>query len=292
MRHEYRNHYESLQKRDFRAAIIRLLETDYKVLGSRKVLGMLANDLVELHREFYPELEGRAPGTVVWRTTDARCGKPSYGTRVEDVPVKTVYLPLVTDQDIAVRVARQYGKKRVQKQVERDVEVMARLVKSAYAQGGLLSHAELSALMNRSLGAVGDYLARYHATHDDILPTKGIMLDQGSRPTHKAIIIALYEQGYSEPAISKKTDHSLEAVGRYLRAYRNIKLLLERGLTTTELMRTTGLGRHVVLQYQTLVWNYHPDLKPTEKQTVAEDKPPSTTEHIKTNLPEYFPKRK
>ena len=265
MQPEYRNHYESLQKRDFRAAILRLLETEYRVLGSRKVLGLLANDIVELHREFYPEIAGRAPGTVVWRTTDARCGKPSYGTRVEDVPVKTVYLPLVTDEDIEVRVQRHHhGKKNVQKQVDRDVEVMARLVKSAYAQGGLLSHAELSTLMNRGLGTVGKYLKRYHETHDDILPTKGIMLDQGSRPTHKAIIIALYEQGLDEPAISRQTEHSLEAVGRYLRTYKNIKTLMAKGLTQVEMMRTLSLGRATVVQYQKIACHHHPELEPVK----------------------------
>ncbi len=266
MRPEYRNHYESLQKREFRAAIIRLLETEYKILGSRKVLGMLANDILELHREFYPDIAQRAPGTVVWRTTDARCGKPSYGTRVEDVPVKTVFLPLVTEEDIEVRVQRHYGKKNVLKQVDRDVEVMARLVKSAYEQGGLLSHAELSTLMNRSLSTVGKYLQRYHATHDDILPTKGIMLDQGSRPTHKAIIIALYEQGLDEPAISKQTEHSLEAVGRYLRTYKNIKTLMEKGLTQIEIMRTLSLGRATVVQYQKIVRHHHPELESKQKQ--------------------------
>lgn len=273
MQPEYRNHYESLQKREFRSAIIRLLETEYKILGSRKVLGMLANDILELHREFYPDIAKRAPGTVVWRTTDARCRKPSYGTRVEDVPVKTVFLPLVTEGDIDVRVQRHYGKQNVQKQVDRDVEVMARLVKSAYEQGGLLSHAELSTLMNRSLGTVGKYLQRYHATHDDILPTKGIMLDQGSRPTHKAIIIALYEQGLDEPGISQRTEHSLEAVGRYLRSYKNTKTLMEKGLTQIEIMRTLSLGRATVVQYQEIACHHHPELESKQKQEAEVSEP-------------------
>lgn len=262
-----RNNYESLQKRDFRHAIIRLLERDYKLLGSRRVLGMLANDIVELQREFFPDLSRCAPGTIVWRTTDARCGKPSYGTRTEDVPVKTVFLPLVTEEDIEVRLQRFWGKGKVQKQFERDVDVVARLVKSAHAQGGLLSQAEVSALINRGLGTVSRYIQRYHETHEDILPTKGIMLDQGSRPTHKAMIIALHEQGHDEVAISRKTQHSLEAVGRYLRAYRNIKLLMKKGLDETEMLQATGLGRRMVNEYAKIVRYHHPRLKPEENQS-------------------------
>lgn len=266
MQPEVRNNYESLPKRNLRNAIIRLLENNYKLLGSRRVLGMLANDIVDLHREFYPDLEKQEPGTIVWRTTDAGCGKPSYGTRVEDMPVKTVFLPLVTDKDIDLRIRRFYGKQKVLKQVERDVEVVARLIKSAYAQGGLLSQAELSTIMNRGLSTISKYIRRYHETHDDILPTKGIMLDQGSRPTHKASIIALFEQGYDELTISEKTDHSLDAVGRYLRAYRNIKFLMEKGLSLVELTRTTGLGKYTVVQYQELVRKHHPELEPKDKQ--------------------------
>ena len=260
MKPNYRNNYEALQKRDFRNGIIRLLETNYKILGSRRVLGMIANDILELHREFFPELSQQSPGTIVWRTTDASCSKPSYGTRTEDMPVKTVFLPLVTEEDIAIRLERFWGKGKVQRQFERDVAVVARLVKSAYDQGGLLSQAEVSALINRSLGTVSRYIHRYHQTHQDILPTKGIMLDQGCRPTHKAMIIALYEQGHDEVAISQKTQHSLEAVGRYLRTYKNIKLLMIKGLTEAELIQATGKSKRLINEYRKIIQYHHPRL--------------------------------
>ena len=97
---------------------------------------------------------------------------------------------------------------------------MARLIKSAYEQGGLLSGAELSVLPNRSLTTIGRYMRLYHETHQDILPTKGMILDQGSKPTHKASIIDLYEQRYPEVDIARFTNHSIEAVEDTLRAIR------------------------------------------------------------------------
>ncbi len=274
MKTEVRNRYESLPKRNFRTAIIRLLEEQYKILGSHKVLAMVADDIMQLHREFYPDIEQRSGGSIVWRTTGAQCHKPSYGTRVEDYEVKTVILPLVTEEDVVDRIRRHYGKDGACKQRDRDIAVLARLVKSAYEQGGLLSGAELSVLLNRSLTTIGKYIQQYHETHDDILPTKGIMLDQGSRPTHKAAIIDLYEQGYPEPDIARLTTHTLEAVGRYLRSYKNIKFLMVKELNLMEIVRTTGLGRSTVVQYQKLVMQYHPDLKPKDKQkdTTKKDK--------------------
>ena len=46
-----RDRYESVQKRGFRAALIRLLETEYKIIGSHRVLATLADDIEQLQRE-------------------------------------------------------------------------------------------------------------------------------------------------------------------------------------------------------------------------------------------------
>lgn len=260
MKGKARNRYASIPKRNFRNAVVRLLEEEYKILGSHKVIQMVADDIVSLHREFYPEIDKRRVGHIVWRTTGANCKKPSYGTKVEDYEIKHVVLPLVTDEDVADRIRRFYGPSGATKQIDRDIEVMARLVKSAYEQGGLLSGAELSVLLNRSLSTIGKYMTRYHETHADILPTKGMILDQGSKPTHKSSIISLYEQGYPEPDIARLTQHTLESVGRYLRYYKNVKLLVEKEFSIMEMVRTTGLGKSTVIQYRDLVYLHHPDL--------------------------------
>jgi hypothetical protein len=55
---QIRNRYESIGKRDFKTALIRLLEKDYKVLGSRRVLMMLADDVEQLHQEYYTSQKG------------------------------------------------------------------------------------------------------------------------------------------------------------------------------------------------------------------------------------------
>jgi len=271
MKRQAGNRYESIPKRSFRNAIIRLLEGQYKLIGSHKVIQMIADDVVALHREFYPEIEKRPLGSIVWRTTAATVKKPSYGTKVEDYEVKTVILPLVSEEDVEQRIRMFYGQENARKQQERDMAVMARLVKSAYEQGGLLSGAEVSVLLNRSLTTIGRYMRLYHETHDDILPTKGMILDQGSKPTHKAAIINLYEQGYPEVDIARLTNHTIEAVSRYIKNYKRIQLMLEKGFNLIEMVRLTGMGRSTIIQYRELVYRYHPKLKPP-----AEAKPAAT----------------
>lgn len=265
MKNNYRNRYESIPRRSFRSAIVRLLEEEYKIIGSHKVIAMVADDIMQLQREFYPQVENGALGSIRWRTTAVQSRKPSYGTKVEDYEVKVVTLPLVNESDVEMRINQFYGRPKqnenYKKQQERDIEVMARLVKSAYEQGGLLSGAELSVLLNRSLTTIGRYLRIYHETHDDILPTKGMILDQGSKPTHKAAIIDLYEQGYPEVDIARMTNHQIESTSRYIKAYKKIKLLLEREFNLMEMVRITGMGRSTIIQYRELVWRYHPNLK-------------------------------
>ena len=260
------NRYHSIGKRTFRNAIVKHCEEHYKILGSRKVLQMLADDIMELHKEFYPEAEQRGMGWIVWRTTSSDCKKPSYGTKAEDYKIKTVVLPLVTDDDVEARMVGEAAKENGKfiKQQQRDMQVMVRLIRSAYEQGGILSGAELSVLLNRSLTTIGRYLKEYHRNHKDILPTKGNILDQGSSPTHKGIVIDLYEQGYPETDIMRLTTHNIESVSRYIKAYKNVLLMLEKSLSLMEMVRVTGSGRSTILQYRELVYLYHPELKTDE----------------------------
>lgn len=276
MKNKALSRYESIPKRSFRNAIIRLLEENYKLLGSHKVIQMITDDIVVLHKEFFPEQDKESFGHIVWRTTKATNRKPSYGTKAEDYEVQTVVLPLVTDDDIENRIKSHYahpdkdGRVDYEKQIERDIKVMARLCKSAAEQGGWLTGAELSVLLNRSLTTIGRYIRIYHETHDDILPTKGMMLDQGSKPTHKAAIINLFEQGYPEPDIARLTNHTIESTSRYIKRYKDIKLLLEKKFNLMEMVRITGMGRSTILQYRELVYLYHPSLKEKMKKGLDE----------------------
>ena len=267
MKNKVRNRYSSIPKRNFHNGIIRLLEEQFKVLGSHKVLQLIADEIVNLHKEFYPEIEKHSFGHVVWRTTSANSRKPSYGTRAEDYETRTVILPLITEEDIESRICNYYGKnENYKKQTERDIDKMAHLIKSAYEQGGLLSGAELSVLLNRSLTTITRYIRHYHKRNNDILPTKGIMLDQGSKPTHKASIINLYEQGYPEVDIARFTNHTIESTSRYIKAYKNIKLLIQKGFGLMEMVRITGMGAKTIIQYRDLIYQYHPELRKKEAE--------------------------
>jgi hypothetical protein len=258
-----RDRYESIAKRDFKTALIRLLEGEYKVLGSRRILSMLSDDLEQLHQEYFPERNRLESGDIVWQTTKDDGQRPNYGKKTEDYAVQTVILPLIRKEDLEHRVYFRGGDKntRYQHSEARDMEQMVRLIKSAKSQGGLLSGAELSVLMNRSLTTIGKYLKAHFTRTGEVLPLKGYVLDQGSNPTHKGIIIELYEQAVAPADIVLKTGHTQEAVDRYIKAYDQVLALARKKHDAVSISQITGRSINTVRQYLRLVQDFHPECK-------------------------------
>ena len=257
---QFRDRYESIHKRNFRSALIHMLETEYKMLGSRKILEMLADDIEDLHRECYPSIDGVGFGEIVFRTTKDDGQRQSYGKKVEDYGSITVILPLITKEDIERRIYYKKGDRNsnYEHREARDIETMVRLIKSTHAQGGLLSGAEVSVLMNRSLGTIRKYLDAYRKKTGEILPLKGYVLDLGSLPTHKAIIISLYEQGISPADIVLKTSHSQDAVDRYIKQYDQIRILIRKGLDEKAIKEITGRSMKTAKEYIKLYYDLNP----------------------------------
>lgn len=256
-----RDLFSSLEKRSFRSALLRLLESEYKLIGSRRVLNALADDIESLQEEYFPHKDRFEAGVIGWVTTRKSERKPSYGKRTEDYQTVMVYLPLVTGGDIDKRVFVKAGTRNSNYRInrERDIETMVRLLNSAWSQGGMLSQAELCVLMNRSLTTIRKYIAEYEARHpQEALPLKGYILDQGSRPTHKGIILNLYEQGVDPTDIARRTNHGLDAVDRYIKAYERVKGLYRKGMGNSEIQKVTGLSRKVVEAYLSIAKHFHP----------------------------------
>ena len=227
------------------------------------MLDLLADDIEELHREFFPLAEEVGIGEIVFRTTRDNGERQSYGKRAEDYATTTLKLPLIVPDDIERRMYYKKGDRNsnYRHREARDIETMVRLLKSAKAQGGLLTGADLSVLMNRALTTIRKYLDAYEKKTGEILPLKGYVLDQGSQPTHKGIIVSLYEQGISPADIVLKTSHSQSAVDRYIKQYDQIKKLLRRGLDEKAIQEITGRTMKVVREYCTLYRSLNPSAK-------------------------------
>jgi len=258
--------YQSITKRNFKSAVMHLLETEYKLVGSHRIIELIAEDVEALGREFYPPAERTASGSLIWTATLDDGQKAQPGKRTEEYGTVTVALPLITPEDIAEKLKPcPKGQQREQSR-QQDIQRMARIIKAGIANPGkpaVLTLAELSVILNRSLETVRGYVQEYYQQTGEWLPIKGYRMDQGAAPSHKGQVLDLYEQGLEPPDIARKTAHSLKSVERYIKDYERVKLLMSKGLSVPEIMHGTGRGRKVVLEYQAIACRYHPELRPS-----------------------------
>jgi hypothetical protein len=273
-----RDRYEAITKRTYKQSVVHLLETEYKLLGSHRVLEQLAEDLEELHRQYFGDASKMAPGVLCWRTQSLEDQKIKYAKRAEDYKAKTIYLPYIEPSDVEKRMRHRKGV-RNDNWVEsdrREIQQTVRLLKSAYEQGTSLTIGELAVIMNRSLSVIGRYIKNHYAEHpDEALPLRGYIYDQGSNPTHKALICTLHERGENEMDIARKTNHRLSSVGRYINHYQRVIQLMKRKINLNDIARLIGIGNRVVLEYSRIAQHFHPELM--KKQTLRMTKKTNKT---------------
>ncbi len=178
------NPYASIEKRTFRAALIHLLETEYRIIGSHRILKVLAEDIEALVEEFYPKAERLHSGDLVWTCTGDEGRKAQPGKPTEEYKTVTVILPLLTREELhehVERCGRGQAAARMRARYQRQIQ---RLVTAAAEQGGLLTLAELSTILGIGLEQVHQCVVAIEAETGKPLPLKGYKMDQGSRPTH------------------------------------------------------------------------------------------------------------
>lgn len=182
--------------------------------------------------------------------------RPKRGQHIQHIPMKLVTLTFLCDED--VQMIRDGFKTR-----ELRIKRMVRWVDQAFDQGALLTQLDLAVLLNVCDSVVSGYVNEYQNLTGRLLPTRGNIHDLSGAITHKREIIALYLQGNDTPRIARKTNHSKEAVDRYIRDFETVRLLADK--VTTDLDRIGQLGRvnpRVVQQYL--------DLLPTDPRRARE----------------------
>lgn len=248
------NPYASIAKRSFESALIRLLQEEYRFLGGPRIMRLLVEDVQTLIAEYYPETGQMSSGSLVWTCTADEGKKAEAGKPTEAYKTVTVRLPLVTQEEVQSYTEQKNGVH------EREKRQVARLVKAAAEQGGLLTIAELSVIVNRSYDKVRQYIREWQEETGELLPLKGYRMDQGASPTHKVEIVRLFEQGQEPPDIARLTSHSLKSVERYLKDYERVKLLLKSGHDANAIALMINRGRTVVVEYMKIAQEHHPEL--------------------------------
>jgi transposase len=68
----------------------------------------------------------------------------------------------------------------------------------------------------------------------------------------KKIIVRLYKEDYQTPEIARKTNHTLEACDRYIKAYKRVEKLNTK-MSIDEIAQTLGMGKSLAKEYLNLI---------------------------------------
>lgn len=263
--------YVGTAQRTFYHAVVQLLETSYRLLGSRRVLELIAQDVEALAKQFFPVPERLHSGWMVFTGVKGSGQKPRPGQSGADHELVTLAWPVLLPEDLQVLATMPCGKAGRQARQALLERRVARIVEHGWQhpQGPvLLTLADLGAMLSLSTVQVSQLLKGARQATGRPLLTKGYYFDQGMRPTHKHEIITLYESGMDEADIARQTQHQQTSVGTYIRDYERIKLLLKNQVPLEHIVYLTGMQPGVVNAYAGMVYQYHPGLAPEQVSPV------------------------
>jgi len=257
--------YVGTAKRTFKAAVVHLLETDYGVLGSRRVLDLLAQDLETLVEQFYPVPDHISSGWMVFTGTKASGNKAHPGKSAADYELVTLAWPVLSTEDLQQLASLPKGRPGTQARSVLLQRRLVRLVEYGWQHPAgpvLLTLADLAAMLNLSPTRISELLTKARRETGKPLLTKGYYFDQGMHPTHKNEAIALYEAGLDEVQIARQLSHDQRSIGQYIRGYEQVKLLLAHQTPAERIPQLIGMQPSVARAYVALVYQYHPELMP------------------------------
>ena len=90
----------------------------------------------------------------------------------------------------------------------------------------------------------------YEHQHHVTLPHTGSLHDRGPCISHKVTIIRKIIIEKKDPyPVARETNHSIEAVDRYIKDFRRVQYCWEDGKDIDFISRATGIHKYVVKQY-------------------------------------------
>lgn len=251
--------YSGSSHRTFQQALVHEMETNYGFLNSRRVLSMLAEDVQRLIEQFFPANDHLRPGWMVFTGTKATGTKAFPGQQATDLELVTIAWPLLIQADMDWMANQPDTKPKRWELLQRRV---VRIVEHGWQHPEgpvLLTQADLSLMLGLTTVQISQLLQDARQNTGKQLLTKGYFFDQGLRPTHKAQIVTLYEQGMDEATIAHTTQHSPTSVGHYLRDYARVKELAKRHFPSPQIQHLLGMRPSVVDAYLALLRSLRPE---------------------------------
>lgn len=184
-------------------------------------------------------------GQIVWLAVPVD-EYPKKGKSIAQTALVPVVIDLINDDDLlAIKNGSHYRTIRMNK--------IERWTHQAFDQGALLTQLDLAVLLGVNEYTAGQYVREFYSVFGRQLPTRGNIQLIGGGQTHKKEIITLYLNGYLVPAICQRTNHSKEAVERYIRDFEAVRMLYPKFNEIKTISLIVRLSESVVNQYIDLI---------------------------------------
>lgn len=235
--------YQRIKGKSLKSILVDRFLNQYGYDKGIVTVNAIVDDILTLIESYYRYSDNSfiKPGQMVWHAVPVD-EFPQKGKSIAQSSLKPVVLDIISESDIEdMRKPVHHRELRIKK--------VERWTHQAYEQGALLTQLDLAVLFSVSEYTAGQYVREYQSLYGRALPTRGNIQQIGSGQTHKREIISDYLKGYLVPAICQRTNHSNDAVERYIRDFEAVKLLSEKFDDLNTISLVTRLSKGVVSQY-------------------------------------------
>lgn len=240
--------YRTAHDRFLKPAIVNFFTREFSGYFGPIVRENIAQALIDIFEKNAPTKDRVKHGQMVWNALDKNTRADSPNRKY--IPVT---LSLVTDDDIAL-----FEKEKPAKEVRK--QVIARIIREAYAQGGILSMRDISLILATNADLISNLRIEYETENKTVLPHTGVIHDMGSTITHKVQIVYKHVvEKKSTNIVARETNHSQKAVDHYINDYHRVKALVDDKKDINFIHLATKIAKPVILQYQDIINNYVKD---------------------------------
>lgn len=217
-------------------------------------MGLIADALIcrflKILDEYTPERIQLLPGQLLWLAV-ATNEKADYGKTMLKSKLVPVVVTVISSEDLEFMAEEKvtFGELRP--------KVVARILKEAKSQGGVLALSDVGVMLSLSAAAITKAVKEYQNEHpEEILPYRGTIHDMGPTTTHKLQAIELKFMGCLTKEIARRIHHDPSNVDTYQKDFERVYTLFKDGKDVNQISFLTKLSRQLVEQYISLINEY------------------------------------
>lgn len=217
-------------------------------------MGLIADALIrrflEILDKYSPERIRLLPGQLLWLAV-ATNEKTGYGKSMLKSKLVPVIVTVISPQDLELMAEERITFKKLRPRI------IARILKEAKAQGGVLALSDVGVMLGVGIQAVSTAVKDYQNEHpEEVLPYRGTIHDMGPTKTHKLQAIELKFKGCLTKEIARQIHHDPSNVDIYQKDFERVYALYRDSKDVNQISFLTKLSRHLVEEYIELINEY------------------------------------